>query len=404
MKTGYLSEFFSGIALKTLSAVEADLVRSHQHEFNGVEGLKKLFGRAVGKQKFTAKFIYLTDDDSETVISEGFLTWYDARETHPTRSEYRLYFPTTAVSNCATQGDLLVIGRHQNGSILVIVAKAESTISNQIRWLFGFPSLNLPAFSVRAETQADQIKLEFASRFILREIGIVQEEAPDFLDLMLDKFGQQFPSTRQFSEFARSTMSNLDPRDDPDAALLEWMNREEILFRTLERHIVADRLLQGFANDVDGFLSYSLSVQNRRKSRVGSALENHVEEIFLKCNIRYDRTKITENRSKPDFILPGITEYKDPSFPATRLTMLGVKSTCKDRWRQVLAEADRIKNKHLLTLEPAISTTQTDEMKNKHLSLIIPKGLHSSYTTTQQNWLMTFSNFINEVKKQQNAT
>lgn len=52
-------------------------------------------------------------------------------------------------------------------------------------------------------------------------------------------------------------MSNLDPRDDPDAALLEWMNREEILFRTLERHIVADRLLQGFANDVDGFLSYS---------------------------------------------------------------------------------------------------------------------------------------------------
>jgi hypothetical protein len=28
--------------------------------------------------------------------------------------------------------------------------------------------------------------------------------------------------------------------------------------------------------------------------------------------------------------------------------MPGVKSTCKDRWRQVLAEADRIDHKHLL--------------------------------------------------------
>jgi hypothetical protein len=30
--------------------------------------------------------------------------------------------------------------------------------------------------------------------------------------------------------------------------------------------------------------------------------------------------------------------------------MLGVKTTCSDRWRQVLAEADRIQLKHLLTL------------------------------------------------------
>ena len=97
MKAGYLSQFFSGVALKNLSAVEADLVRSHQHEFNGVEGLKKIFGQATGKQTFEAKFIYLTDHDDEPVISEGFLTWYDAREAHPKRSEHRLYFPTTEI-------------------------------------------------------------------------------------------------------------------------------------------------------------------------------------------------------------------------------------------------------------------------------------------------------------------
>jgi hypothetical protein len=33
--------------------------------------------------------------------------------------------------------------------------------------------------------------------------------------------------------------------------------------------------------------------------------------------------------------------------------MLGSKSTLKDRWRQVLDEADRITHKHLLTLSRA---------------------------------------------------
>ena len=42
--------------------------------------------------------------------------------------------------------------------------------------------------------------------------------------------------------------------------------------------------------------------------------------------------------------------------------MLGAKSTCKDRWRQVLAEDEKISRKHLLTLEPGISEPQTHQM------------------------------------------
>ena len=44
MKRGYLSEFFSGVAAKKLSAVEVDPNTSNQHEFNGVSRLKKIFG------------------------------------------------------------------------------------------------------------------------------------------------------------------------------------------------------------------------------------------------------------------------------------------------------------------------------------------------------------------------
>ena len=44
MKQGYLSEYFKGVASKTLSAVEVDMSVSHQHEYNGVSALKKIFG------------------------------------------------------------------------------------------------------------------------------------------------------------------------------------------------------------------------------------------------------------------------------------------------------------------------------------------------------------------------
>jgi len=43
--------------VKRLSAVEADTVRSHQHEFNGVGDLKKIFGPAPESTKFDARFI-----------------------------------------------------------------------------------------------------------------------------------------------------------------------------------------------------------------------------------------------------------------------------------------------------------------------------------------------------------
>lgn len=81
--------------------------------------------------------------------------------------------------------------------------------------------------------------------------------------------------------------------------------------------------------------------------------------------------------------------------------MLGAKSTCKDRWRQVLSEADKISNKHLLTHEAAISENQTNEMQNKNLQLVVPNAIRSSYTLKQQNWLMSVSDFVNEVLAKQ---
>lgn len=110
--------------------------------------------------------------------------------------------------------------------------------------------------------------------------------------------------------------------------------------------------------------------------------------------ISYSREKYTEKKSKPDFVFPGIQQYKDMAFPESRLSMLGVKSTCKDRWRQILTEAKRIEKKHLLTLEPRISENQTDEMRDSKVQLVVPKFIHSTFAPKQQRWLLSVGDFV----------
>ena len=93
MKRGFLSTYFEGVAVKHLSSVEADPSTSNQHEFNGVTAMKKMLG--TGRQIFHTQFLYLGEGEDDVLVAECFLTWYDAREKHLTRSEYRLYFPST---------------------------------------------------------------------------------------------------------------------------------------------------------------------------------------------------------------------------------------------------------------------------------------------------------------------
>ncbi len=410
MKQGYLSEYFEGVAAKRLSAVEADRTRSNQHEFQAISRMLEFMGRPQEKTRISARFVYLDDDNPDPVVEDAFLTLYDSRKDQPNRSpEYRFYFPTTSISELASTGDLLVIAKMRDGSLLVIIAESDSSISRQILWLFDFPYLAEPGrFRVKSDLESERDRIEFTSRFILENIGIPVETSDEaFLETMLDRFSGRFPATRVFSAFARSTLSEVNPLDNPDEALIAWMEREEVLFRTLERHLISEKLTKGFSVssegkvDVDEFVSFSLSVQNRRKSRVGLALENHLECIFSENGLRFSRNAETENRSKPDFLFPGSSEYHDPQFDALKLTMLGVKSTCKDRWRQVLSEAERIENKHLLTLEAAISTHQTDEMASRRLQLVLPVTLHETYTPGQQKWLMSLEEFRNTVTERQ---
>lgn len=393
-----IAKYFTGIGAKRLSEVEIKPDISNQHEFNGISEFKNIFG--IDKIKFRGRFIFLSDDEEKIIEDEGNLTWYDARENHETRTEYRLYYSTNDVISVASVNDLVIIGRTKPDELIVVVAPVNSTAEKQLLWLFGLAEVE-KKFIVKDLSQ-DKEELGFAAKHIITSLGIeIEEAAPDYLEMIMTKFGEQFPVTNVFSEFARSTVKDISAIEAPDETLLKWMEKEELLFKTLERHIVTAKLKKGFGKDgadVEDFISFSLSVQNRRKSRAGYAFENQLSKIFDENKISYSRGKVTELNKKPDFIFPTIDHYHTEGFNTELLTMLGLKTSSKDRWRQVLSEAARIKKKHLITLEPAISKNQTEEMISENLQLVIPKGIFETYNVDQQKQLISLKDFLKIVK------
>lgn len=106
--------------IKTLSAVEARPERSNQHEFNGVQQLKRMFG-SVG---FERQAIFsIRGAEPQEIVN---VTWYDARENHPTRTEYRLYFQTNTVMSRAQEGDNILIGFDASNNLHFILIKSNT--------------------------------------------------------------------------------------------------------------------------------------------------------------------------------------------------------------------------------------------------------------------------------------
>ena len=403
---GFLADQFEGFGYKRLKPVEIDPDASHEHEFNGIGAFRNLFG--CEKRVFASRVIYLCDAEEDIIEDTAQLTWYDARANHPTRSEFRLYYTSCACFDHAQKDDLLVVCKNRGEDVLtVFVARKGDSVENQLAWLLGIPKESISPDAAVLETSRDA-RIDYFASFILERIGIQIDQPPPtdhsiLLQRLLDAFGTKFPTTSRFSAFARETLPAFNVVADPDKALITWLDQEELLFRLLESHLVRIKMDSGF-KDVDDFVSFSLSIHGRRKSRAGYSLENHLQYLFSECHVRCSRAAVTENRAKPDYLFPGALEYHTQSFPDIYLTMLGVKTSCKDRWRQVLSEAKRIKEKHLLTLEPGITEHQTLEMRAHSLRLVVPNTIFDTYTKNQRAWLMSLQDFIALVLDRQQCT
>lgn len=186
---------------------------------------------------------------------------------------------------------------------------------------------------------------------------------------------------------------------NPDRKIISWTNMEYTLFRALECARYGEIITKGFQS-VDEFVKVANIVLNRRKSRAGKSLEHHLSAIFDKNEIEYSSQAITEGNKRPDFLFPSQAAYHDYSFSANCIVSLAAKTTCKDRWRQVLNEADRLRDKpkYLCTLQQGISGAQMDEMQTENVILVVPKPYIETYPKDRRDRIWTLSRFVKYIR------
>lgn len=242
-----------------------------------------------------------------------------------------------------------------------------------------------------------------------RPIEIRRENSEEKERQAIDKFVSglkiDFPSTADMASAARTIQYEVYLNrhlilDDPDKMLLLWTEEEYRVFRAIEYARYGGLISKGFSS-VDDFIVLANTVLNRRKSRAGKSLEHHLSAIFDENRIRYSSQAITEGRKKPDFLFPSKEAYHDKTFDIDKLCMLAAKTTCKDRWRQILKEAKRFEdeNKYLCTLQQGISSQQMDEMREEKVILVVPREYHRTYPKEKREYIWTIERFIGYVKE-----
>lgn len=305
-----------------------------------------------------------------------------------TRNEYRITrfgkdFPFFEEDNV---GDLLVIARCSSDYYQGFVLKNDQDIED----FFAY-------FNLSSELTNQLIDLTQTTG----QEEVMQRE----IDAVVNTFSS-FPETRQMADLARHlynkvyAVSNANIRNSPDKFLLRWNEVEFSLFKAFEEKLYSPVYTCPFKS-CQSLVDFSNSILNRRKSRAGKSLEHHLAHIFTLSDLKFETQVVTEDNKKPDFIFPSGEAYHNLLFPADDLVFLGVKTTCKDRWRQVLNEADRIDVKYLFTLQQGISKNQLKEMKHEGVKLVVPKTYLNSFDREYQSEMETLSSFVGLVKEKQ---
>jgi hypothetical protein len=220
------------------------------------------------------------------------------------------------------------------------------------------------------------------------------ESLPTSLEIP-DAWLESWPTCREIFDYVRSK-TLMRPSFSPDRRLIVLRDAEYAFFAQLEGSHVLNQIRDGFPT-VDEFLRLALSVSNRRKTRGGASLELNVESLLREEQVHFQMHTITENRKRPDFLFPSAKAYHCSGFSSARLRMLACKSTCKDRWRQIINEADRIAQKHLLTLQEGASPAQLEEMAKEGVTLVVPQTHLQKFPADWRSRVLTVGQFFSEL-------
>jgi hypothetical protein len=315
-------------------------------------------------------------------VTDSVITWYGAA-----KSEYRLtcFGKDFPYLNEGVVGDMLVLIATSPNTMLAYVLdldedieEIEATLGVQAFGKWGVYKDGAPQETENENACVERRIREFSVRFT------------------------EFPDNDVFSTETREILNSCSKnfrRLPLDSALVKAYSTEYEIFRAVERILCQNEVSGKLFKDIDAFLKVAGRIMNRRKSRAGRSFENHVETLLVNARVPHEMRPNLGADGAPDIIIPSTKAYFDREYPKDRLFVVGLKTTCKDRWRQVTQEGLRVERKYLLTLQKGISRKQLAQMEAATVSLVVPKALHEFYPKDSPVQPLTVESFVSTAKR-----
>lgn len=374
-QAGYTTYF------KFLSANDSGATGAHQ---SGIllsnQAMPMIFGNRPKEHVAKRDNIRITWQDD--VVTHSTFTWYESK------GELRLTrlgrgFPYL---NPDYTGALFVFSRVAEDEYEAYLLNSEEEIDRYLTAFSLGPQDAGQMFDPLTGPKSHEDVEEAAIRAFVKYLGIGADP--------------EFPLSETISEKAREIQNVIHDRQDlivknPDFKIIEYTRVEYAIFREIEAQVYGPVISRGF-DSVEQFVSVANTVLNRRKSRAGKSLEHHLASIFKGNLLPFDEQVVTEGNKKPDFVFPSGHAYHDLSYSTDNLVVLAAKTTCKDRWRQIITEADRMKGRthFLMTLQQGNTPRQLEEMRAANVRLVVPKPYIRAYPPEYQNEIWQLKQFI----------
>jgi len=383
-------------AVKRLAAVEIQPKTSNQHELNAGK-LRRGLGFPEGRSEGPLRILSYVGPDEDPEVLEGQFTLYDAREHHPARSEYRLYYRLPGLMEVAKPDDLLALYRDvESGGLQGVLARPGTRMERHLERLLRAGDKDaLRSLVVRTPSPSPADAGEWVQTLLPIGESTDLATAARIHPLFSAAVNQAaLPATRLMAgagqEIAAAVWGALP---DPDEYMRRSLDSESELYFAIERELGTrslNALLGKGSTDLDELLAWALRIQQSRKARRGQSLQHHFSYLLDRDGIPYTAQCVTEGGETPDFVIPGHAQYHDSRFPPDRLRMVACKSRVRERWGQILKEADRIQQKFLLTVDDSLSADVLRSMDEVELRVFLPAHiLHGQYSSNTSKALLS---------------
>lgn len=370
--------------IKRLSGNDTGLTGGHQ---SGVYYPKTFFEYAfpeiltteVRNPTLSIEECYFPDFDH--TIHDLHVKYYNNKFFGGTRNELRI---TNWGGKCSPTQDV-----EQTGAIFLFAVLRTEQSFQAIAWV----AQSLAEEEMIEAWLGEEVDPKRFYQPIAKKMGNIEMRIPE------SWFGQ-FPSGSEIFQHIVQAIPRENWSGSLDALLLKRRDLEYHIYQQIETKNILPIIQKGF-DSVEHFMKLALSVANRRKSRGGKSLELNLEHIFQDEKLYFQTQQQTEHGKKPDYLFPSAKAYHTPDFPEKHLHLVAAKTTCKDRWRQVIDEADRIRVKHLFTLQEGVSSRQMKQMEESHIQLVVPEPYLKSYPKEWRSKILTLEKLTKMIRNDQ---